>query len=218
MAKIEIRKPENEAELNDAQRAKNEAWGFIGLDDENGVGSIKPIYKKFPEGFLTAFVDGVAAGNFTLMRMNYDLDNPPHMSWQDLTDRGTASNLVPDGDTLYGVSLGVSPKFRGHNIGAMLVYYALQRTIELNCKKFVLGCRIPDYYKHSDITPEQYITIKRADGEFMDRELRFYSRCGLRFLKPLPDYMVDEWADPDALNYGVLSVWNNPFYHEEKGE
>lgn len=57
--------------------------------------------------------------------------------------------------------------------------------------------------------------MKRADGEFLDRELRFYSRCGLRFLKPLPEYMSGAWADPDCLNYGVLSVWTNPYY--EKG-
>lgn len=212
MPVIEIRKPANEIELAAAQKAKNEAWGFLGQED--GVGSIKPIYQNFPEGFLTAFVDGEAAGNFTLMPMNYDLNNPPKLSWEKLTQRGTASNLVVDGDTLYGVSLGVSPRFRGQNLGAMLVYHALKRTVELNYKKFVLGCRIPDYHKHSDIPVEHYITLKRHDGEFMDAELRFYSRCGLRFLKPLPDYMIDEWADPDCLNYGVLSVWNNPFYHK----
>ena len=144
--------------------------------------------------------------------MNHDIKNPPPISWEELTAAGTGSNVVRDGNTLYGSSLGVSPRFRGQNIGAMLVYHALRRTVELGCKQFVLGCRIPDYYKHCDIPVEQYITLKRHDGEYMDRELRFYSRCGLRFLKSLPDYMVGNWADPDSLNYGVLSIWNNPFY------
>ena len=65
MSKIEIRRPANEAELEQAQKAKNEAWGFLNL--KPGEGSIKPIYENYPEGFLTAFVDGEGAGNFTLM-------------------------------------------------------------------------------------------------------------------------------------------------------
>lgn len=221
---IEIRKPESKEELFQAQKAKNEAWGFLpGLDttekDEEGrypKGSIMPVYENFPEGFLTAFADGEGAGNFTLIRMNYDIKNPPRVSWEELTAAGTGSNVVRDGDTLYGSSLGVSPRFRGQNIGAMLVNRALRKTVELGCRQFVLGCRIPDYSRYSDIPVEQYITLKRKDGEYLDRELRFYSRCGLRFLKPLPDYMVGDWADPDSLNYGVLSIWNNPFYGNKK--
>lgn len=217
---IEIRKPESKEELFQAQKAKNEAWGFLpDLDtaekDADGnypKGSIMPIYVNFPEGFLTAFVDGEGAGNFTLLRMNYDIQNPPHVSWEELTAAGTGNNVVKDGNTLYGCSLGVSPRFRGQNIGAMLVYHALKRTVELGCRQFVLGCRIPDYSRYSAIPIDEYITLKRQDGEYLDRELRFYSRCGLRFLKPLPDYMVGDWADPDSLNYGVLSIWNNPFY------
>ena len=216
---VEIRRPESKQELLQAQKAKSEAWGFLpDLDttqkDEDGnypKGSIMPIYENYPEGFLTAFVNGEGAGNFTLLRMNYDVKKPPCVSWEELTAAGSGSNVVKDGDTLYGCSLGVSPRFRGKNIGAMLVYHALRRTVELGCKQFVLGCRIPDYHKYCDISVEEYIRLKRNDGEYLDRELRFYSRCGLRFLKPLPDYMVGDWADPDSLNYGVLSIWNNPF-------
>lgn len=223
MSVIEIRKPETMEELKAAQKAKNEAWGFLpeldtterGEDGSYPAGSIMPIYENFPEGFLTAFVDGEAAGNFTLLRMNYDITNPPHVSWEELTAAGTGSNVVRDGNTLYGSSLGVSPRFRGQNIGAKLVYHALKRTVELNCRRFVLGCRIPDYHLHSEIPIDHYIRIKRADGEYMDKELRFYSRCGLRFLKPLPGYMVGDWADPDSLDYGVLSVWDNPFYEKQ---
>ncbi len=211
---IEIRRPIDEEELEQAQKAKNEAWGF--LDLESGEGSIKPIYKNFPEGFLTAFVNNEVAGNFTLLRIKYDLENKQRLSWEELTSAGTGSNVDLEGETLYGVSLGVSPRFRGNKIGAKLVYSAIRKTIELNCKRFILGCRIPDYHLHRDIPVDHYITIKRHDGEYMDSELRFYSRCGLRFLRPLPDYMIGKWADPESLNYGVQSVWDNPFYEEIK--
>lgn len=214
MAVIEIRKPETPEELADTQRAKNEAWAFLPNKDE--IGPVSRIYGRFPDGCLTAFVDGVAAGSFTLMPLHYDLNDPPKLTWEELTGNGSGSPMEKDGDTLYGISLGVSPRFRGHNLGSMLVNAALKQTVALNYKRFALGCRIPDYHKHSEIPVETYITLKRYDGEFLDAELRFYSRCGLRFLKPLPEYMSGEWADPDCLNYGVLSVWNNPYYRKDK--
>lgn len=205
MADIQIRVPETEAEIEQAQNAKNEAWAFLNPDRPT---SIRPAYEAFKDGFLTAFVDGEGAGNFILTRMNYDITTPSTKTWDQLC----LPVPVLDGDTLYGSGLGVSPRFAGLGIGSRLVYAALQKTVELNCKQFVLGCRIPDYHKYSMIPVEQYITLRRADGEYLDRELRFYSRCGLRFLKPLPEYMSGAWADPDCLNYGVLSVWTNPFY------
>lgn len=206
---IEIRVPATPEELAEAQKAKNEAWGFLNPDRET---SVKPIYDNFREGFLSAFVDGKGAGNFLTLRINYDISKPSKESWDQLCDKGFGGNVVRDGDSLYGVSLGVPPRYSGRGIGYMLVNRALQLTVRLNCKQFVLGCRIPDYHKYSDIPAEQYITLKRKDGEYLDKELRFYSRCGLRFLRPLPDYMTGPWADPECLDYGVLSVWTNPYY------
>lgn len=208
MADIQIRIPATEQELQQAQTAKNEAWAFLNPDRPT---SIRPAYEAYRDGFLTAFVDGKGAGNFILIRLNYDITHPSQKTWDQLCLNG----IVENGDTLYGAGLGVSPRFSGLRIGSRLVHAALEKTIELNCKQFVLGCRIPDYHKYREIPVEQYINLKRADGEFLDRELRFYSRCGLRFLKPLPEYMSGAWADPDCLNYGVLSVWTNPYY--EKG-
>ena len=207
MADIQIRIPATEAEIEQAQIAKNEAWAFLNPDRPS---SIRPAYETFKDGFLTAFVDGEGAGNFILTRLNYDIANPSDKTW----DQFSLNNFLPDGDTLYGAGLGVSPRFAGLGIGSRLVHAALEKTIALGCKQFVLGCRIPDYHKYSAIPVEQYIGLKRADGEFLDRELRFYSRCGLRFLKPLPEYMSGAWEDPDCLNYGVLSVWTNPFYEK----
>ena len=209
MGMIEIRVPETEEELEQAQQAKDEAWHFL---NPERAGSVRGAYESFREGFLTAFMDGKAAGNFILTRVDYDITKPSDKNWEELC----LNNFNLQGDTLYGAGLGVSPKYAGKGIGYRLVYAALQKTIEMNCKQFVLGCRIPDYHQYSNIPVEQYITLKRKDGEYLDKELRFYSRCGLRFLKPLPGYMDGDWADPDSLNYGVLSVWTNPFYREEK--
>lgn len=124
--RIEIRVPETPEELAEAQKAKNEAWGFLNPDRET---SVKPIYDNFREGFFTAFVDGKGAGNFLTLRMNYDITRPSKESWDKLCDKGFGGNVVRDGDSLYGVSLGGSPKYSGWGIGYMLVNQALQLTV-----------------------------------------------------------------------------------------
>lgn len=209
-AKIEVRVPTKE-ELPIANAAKEEVWAPLG-----SIWDMDSTYSYFPEGVLSAFTeDGECAGNFVTLRINYDLKNPI-TPWDDVADGGLGTNYVPDGDTLYGVSLGVVPRFRGQKVAAKLVYAAQQLTIKLNCKHFILGCRIPEYYKHADIPVEQYITLKRqSDSEFLDEELRFYSRAGMRFLEPIPDYMIGEREDKDSLRYGVVTIWTNPFYHED---
>lgn len=211
--KLDIRNPITEYEVNQAQIAQDEAWGSLDIEPDD----VPKILTFFPEGFFTAFYDNKGAGNFYTVRLDYDLDNPIK-TWTDVSASGTCSTHQPNGKTLYGISLGVSPKFRGMKIGQLLVQRVLDFCVEINCKNFVLGCRVPEYYKHSEIPIEQYITLKNEKGEYQDPELRFYSRCGLYFTKPMPEYMSAENADPESLNYGVMSIWDNPYYKSSAEE
>jgi len=207
--KIEIRTPRPE-ELTESERVEREVWSFLPPDANIGLDEI---YSIFPEGFLTAFVDGRGAGNFYSIRLNYDMENPVK-TWDEVSDNGRGQNHVPTGETLYGLGLGVTEDYRGIKLGARLVQGQLDVCKKLNCQRFVLGCRIPDYHKYSNIPVEEYITLKNEKGDYLDSELRFYSRCGLKFTKPLPEYMSGANADPESLNYGVLSIWENPYYQD----
>ena len=207
---IEIRQPITPADIEQTQIARNEAWGAGSLNFSDEQTSNKDLIKNGAI-FLTAFADGKGAGTIICTRLDYDLKNPVR-TWLEVSDEGRGGNHVPDGKTLYVLSLGVSPNYRGSGIGAQLVCKAQELAVKLNCKHVVLGCRIPDYHKYAEIPIDQYILLKRADGEFLDKEMRFYSRCGMRFLKPLPEYMSGSRADSDSLNYGVMTVWSNPFY------
>ena len=81
MGKIEIRVPETEEELEQAQQAKDEAWHFL---NPERAGSVRGAYESFREGFLTAFMDGKAAGNFILTRVDYDITKPSDKNWEEL--------------------------------------------------------------------------------------------------------------------------------------
>ena len=207
---IEIRQPITPSDIEQTQIARNEAWGAGALDFSEDQLSNKELIKNGVL-FLTAFADGKGAGTIISSRLNYDLKKPIR-TWLEVSDEGRGGNHIPNGETLYVLSLGVSPKYRGGGIGAQLVYKVQELCVKLNCKHVVLGCRIPDYHKYAEIPIDQYILLKRADGEFLDKEMRFYARCGMRFLKPMPEYMSGSRADPDSLNYGVMTIWSNPFY------
>ncbi len=58
------------------------------------------------------------------------------------------------------------------------------------------------------MTAEEYLEAKNARGEPLDPEVRFYKRAGLKIGKVIPGY----FDDPDSLSYGVLLIWENPFY------
>jgi len=209
MERITLKTPMTPDEIEQARIAEIEAWAFIYGDAENAVDNM-PIYRNFPDGFITAFVDGKGAGNLKSFRINLDL-HQDIASWRDITSGGTGSGHDPSGTTLYVSSLGVSPKYRGARLGQTLVDHAKDLAIDMGCRQIALGCRVPEYHKHADIPIGDYIRMRREDGQLFDPELRFYSRCGLTFIRPLPEYMSGKDEDPESLNYGVLSVWRNPF-------
>lgn len=208
MPKVTIKTPITAEEIGQARIAEIEAWAFIYGDADDAVDN-GPIYKNYPDGFFTVFVDGKGAGNLKSFRINMSITDEIK-TWDSITSGGTGSKHVPNGDTLYVSSLGVSPKYRGMRLGQALVDHARDFAIKIGCKQVVLGCRIPDYHKYSNIPVGEYIHMRGDDGQLLDPELRFYSKCGMTFTKPLPEYMSGDDADPDSLNYGVLSVWRNP--------
>lgn len=214
LSEVIVKTPETPEEIQGAQDAYNAAWGFLYGDDVESH-DIKKTIASYPEGFFTVFCDGAAAGNFMTFRMAYELNDPvvSGKTWRELTVNGTSSDHQPEGTTLYGSDLGVDPKFRGKGLAIQLLDAAKQHCIKHNIKQLVLGCRIPDYHQYADMPVEEYIKLRREDNQFLDRELRFYTRCGLTFTKALPEYMSGLDADPDSLNFGVQSVWANPQYN-----
>lgn len=208
MEEIIIKSPSNEEELKEASRADINIWSFIYRDADDAIDT-RTIFTHFPQGYLVAYINGQGAGVLKSFRINLSLDDKIE-SWRSITDGGRADKHTEDGDTIYVSSLGVVSDFRGRGIAQSLIDHLKEVAIELGVKQIALGCRIPDYHKYSHIPINDYIRMKREDGKLLDRELRFYAKSGMTFIKPLPEYMSGEDSDPDSLNYGVLSVWRNP--------
>lgn len=166
----------------------------------------------FPEGFLLISLPKKGlVGVSTSEIIKYDPQDSP-ISWEEITDNGLIkSTHNPDGNALYLVSVGASPKTSGMGVGTRLVKEQIELAKKLWLSYVVLGARIPAYAayhkSHPDVLVDDYLKLKREDGQPLDPEIRFYTRCGLDVAKIVTNYMIE---DPESENYGVVMVWKNP--------
>jgi len=170
--------------------------------------------KTFPEGTLVAEVKDRIVGVVVTEIVNYNPKKDTY-TWYKITDNGFIKNSHNShGDTIYGVDLSVNPLYQNLGIGTKLLECIGKLAICKNIKKGMLGGRIPNYYKYANkMSVEDYIraTInKNGKIKPLDPEIAFYKKSGLKIIKVIPDY----FEDPESLNYGVLLLWENPFYNK----
>lgn len=165
----------------------------------------------FPQGFLLISLPGQGlVGVSTAEIINFNPEQPL-TSWEDITDNGWVKKTHnPDGNALYLVSVGASPKTAGKGIGTRLVQEQINLTKDLGLEWLVLGSRVPGYAEYHisypEVSVERYLRLTREDGQALDPEIRFYERCGLEINKAVPNYMEN---DPESENYGVVMIWRN---------
>jgi len=200
---LEIRQAEFK-DMGKILRIEREAW-------PQGLRATKEMFssrlKTFPEGFLCAVMDEEMQGFVVTEILDYDIQSSS-LSWQEATDNGYIRNTHnPNGDTLYGVSLSVSPCAK-KGVAIALLEAAGRLAIKRGLKRVLFGSRIPRYYKYAaQMSADEYVSAKTRTGRHLDPELGMYQSIGLKPLKVIPEYI----KDPESLNYGILVVWENPF-------
>lgn len=137
----------------------------------------------------------------------------PCTSWEEITDNGwIKKSHDPNGNTLYVVSIGVSPLVSRRGLGTTLLEAQKKLTCELSLKYLVLGSRVPEFAAwhrqnpHSATAIQQFLETKNQKKESLDSLIRFYERAGLKIIKIVSNYMGD---DPESENYGVIMSWLN---------
>ncbi|MDQ0257413.1 ribosomal protein S18 acetylase RimI-like enzyme [Evansella vedderi] len=158
----------------------------------------------FPQGGMIAEYDGAPAGSATSLIIKYD--GSPH-TWEEVADNGyIKGSHEPDGDSLYGIDVCVRPKFRGQGIAGALYEARKKLVVELGLKRYLAGCRIPNFHEHAeDMSVEEYVE-KVVSGEIKDLVLSFMLRQGLKPIQIMEGYLDDE----ESLNYAVIVEWRNP--------
>lgn len=160
----------------------------------------------FPEGALCIEIDGRVVGSMTGLLVNFSYENAEH-TWEEITDNGYIRNHTPDGNTLYIVDIGVSPRYRKLGLGKWLMLSMYEVVIHNGYHRLLGGGRMPGYHKHKhDMSAEEYLDAV-VKGELKDPVITFLLRCGRMPVQVVENYLDDE----ESCNYGALMEWKNPF-------
>ncbi|MGD6804221.1 GNAT family N-acetyltransferase [Rossellomorea vietnamensis] len=160
----------------------------------------------FPEGALCIEVEGEIAGSITGMIINYDPQDINH-SWSEMTGDGSINTHDRNGNALYIVDIGVSPKYRGHGLGKALMQSMYEVVVQLRLERLLGGGRMPGYGERAaEMSASQYLEAV-IKGELQDKVISFLLRCGRLPVGVIPEYLEDQ----ESKNYAALMEWRNPF-------
>jgi GNAT superfamily N-acetyltransferase len=161
----------------------------------------------FPQGqFIAEHLPtaSVAGAHFTLrLRLtDFHIDDP----WDVLTAHGSFDDHDPNGHTLYGADVFVSPDHQHHGLAHALTDATRALVVEENLWRMVGGSRLPGYAKvAATVAPEVYVAEVVA-GTRIDPVLTVHLKDGWLAVKPIHGYV----EDPESANWAAVIQWVNP--------
>jgi GNAT superfamily N-acetyltransferase len=162
--------------------------------------TLKRHLQVFPEGQLL-ILDGQrrVIADSTAMLVSAERAMLPHR-WSEITERGTLSSHDANGDAFYGVDLAVDPEFQCMGLAHVLYAARITLAVEMGCKVFVAGARIPGYHLASDLlNAESYLALVER-GLIFDPTLSKQLRLGFQLRGLLPNYI----SDPESKDCAAL--------------
>lgn len=170
------------------------------------------LQKLFPEGQIGIENHGkIIAFAFSII-VDYAKFGDEH-TYSQITGGFTFSTHDPEGDVLYGIEVCVDPEFQGLRLGRRL-YDARKEVCEkLNLRAIIAGGRMPNFKKHPDLTPRQYIERVRQK-EIYDPVLSFQLSNDFHVKKVLYGYLQ---ADTESKTCASLIEWNNIYHKPRQG-
>lgn len=160
----------------------------------------------FPEGQHVLTIDGEVAASASCLMVSHEHYDTWH-DWRAMTDSGYIRNHDPQGDTLYGMEIMVSPKFRGLKLSRRLYEARKLLAREKNLRRIMIGGRISGYGKHADkMTAEQYVE-RVMRKELIDPVLTPQIANEFELKGLIPDYLP---SDKDSRGYATFLEWVNP--------
>jgi GNAT superfamily N-acetyltransferase len=164
-------------------------------------------HARFPQGQFIAEhlpTSRVAGAHFTLRLCftDFHIDDP----WDVLTDHGAFDDDNPNGHTLYGADIFVSPDHQRHGLAHALTNATRALVVEESLWRMVGGSRLPGYASVAAmLTPDEYVAEVVA-GSRSDPVLSVHLVDGWSVVKAIRGYLQD---DPESDNCAAVIQWIN---------
>lgn len=164
-------------------------------------------HTRFPQGQVVAEhteTGAVAGVHFTLrlQLQDFHLDD----SWDVLTANGTFADDNPEGHTLYGADIMVSPEHQHHGLAHALTDAARAIVTAEQLWRMVGASRLPGYGAMSTtMTAHDYVAAV-GTGAMIDPVLTTHLKDGWQIVRPIQGYLQH---DPDSAGWAVVIQWVN---------
>lgn len=162
----------------------------------------------FPEGQLGVEVDGAIVASSASLIVDYSEYATWH-DWRTIADAGFIRNHDPEGDTLYGIEVQVSPRHRGMKLARRLYDARKSLCRRKNLHRIVLGGRIPGYAAHRHELSAQEYVARVIRKELFDPVLSTQLSNGFVVEQIIQDYLP---SDEDSAGYATALEWYNLDY------
>jgi len=134
---------------------------------------------------------------------DYHLDDP----WDVFTAKGSFAGHDPNGPTLYGADVFVSPRHQHHGLAHALTDATRGLVIEERLWRMVGGSRLPGYGAIADtVAADQYVR-EVVTGDRIDPVLSAHLKDGWQVVRPIHGYLQH---DPESANWAAVIQWVNP--------
>lgn len=169
------------------------------------------LLRIFPEGQIGVENHGkIVAFAFALI-IDYKKFGDNH-TYSQITGGLTFSTHDANGDVLYGIEVCVDPEYQGLRLGRRLYDARKEVCEQLNLRAIIAGGRMPNYIKHKELTPRQYIDgVKRK--EIYDPVMTFQLSNDFHVKKVLTNYIS---IDTESKAYATLLEWSNIYYQPKE--
>lgn len=166
----------------------------------------------FPQGQIVAETADGLVGCASSLIVLWDDWYEAH-NWKEITAAGTFHNHNPEGRTLYGAEVFVSPAMHGSGIGHLLYEGRRKLCRAMNLKRIIACGRLPGYHQYAkEMTPELYVQ-NVVWGDLTDPVLSFQIKEGFSYCRIMQGYIEE---DTESLGNAALIVWLNADYDPER--
>lgn len=162
----------------------------------------------FPEGQIGVELDGRLVATSTCLVVDESDYSDQHV-YADVCASGRLENHDPEGDTLYGIDLAVSPDHRGWKLARRIYNERKELARRLNLRRMVIGGRMPGYARHAEQMDAKEYVRRVLAKKLRDPVITAQTSNGFTVKGVLPNYLP---VDAESRGYAVLLEWHNPDY------
>lgn len=158
----------------------------------------------FPEGQVGIEIDGeLVATSSALVVTGTDWEGA-HI-FKEVSAEGTIKTHEPEGDTLYGIDIAVSPEHRGMKLARRIYEYRKELMRQMNLRRMFIAGRVPGLNDHPELSPEEYVR-RVVSKELVDSTLTSQIAQGFFIRRVLRGYLP---SDIESGGHAVLMEWIN---------